>query len=175
MEHRDSSVKQRDWIQKKKDEMLHLLELEVGKNGGKLEFYQAFILLITLQICRLNFEIIGSLDVRSIKGAKINNYCSRFFKPFSFYRLRLPRLIVDSSSSGAPSLVAKFDSDVAPASSVQPATAAFPNLHLCLGEKNELIDSAVKETLSVLKTCVKSPSVKRVVFTSSFCYSCLYS
>ncbi|CAI8593458.1 unnamed protein product [Vicia faba] len=117
MEHRDSSVKQRDWIQKKKDEMLHLLELEVGKNGGKLEFYQAFILLITLQICRLNFEIIGSLD------------------PFSFYRLRLPRLIVHSSSSGAPSLVAKFDSDVAPASSVQPATAAFPNLHLCLGEK----------------------------------------
>ncbi|XP_058764875.1 cinnamoyl-CoA reductase CAD2-like [Vicia villosa] len=32
----------------------------------------------------------------------------------------------------------------------------------------ELIDPAVKGTLNVLKSCAKSPSVKRVVFTSSF-------
>ncbi|CAK8577883.1 unnamed protein product [Lathyrus sativus] len=86
----------------------------------------------------------------SIKGAKINNYRSRFsMRSSSLPRLSvrssssLPRLSVRSSSSVAPALAAKSASDAAPASATEPATAASPNLHLCLGEKD--VKSSNKE------------------------------
>ncbi|CAI8615831.1 unnamed protein product [Vicia faba] len=64
----------------------------------------------------------------SIKGAKINNYRTRFSMPSSS---KLPRLSLRSSSSVAPALAVKS------ASAAEPATAASPNLHLCLGEKDD--------------------------------------
>ncbi|KAL5061389.1 hypothetical protein RYX36_032993 [Vicia faba] len=64
----------------------------------------------------------------SIKGAKINNYRTRFSMPSSY---KLPRLSLRSSSSVAPALAVKS------ASAAEPATAASPNLHLCLGEKDD--------------------------------------
>ncbi|CAI8618050.1 unnamed protein product [Vicia faba] len=70
----------------------------------------------------------------SIKGAKINNYRTRFSMPSSS---KLPRLSLRSSSSVAPALAVKSASDAAPASAAEPATAASPNLHLCLGEKDD--------------------------------------
>ncbi|CAI8608385.1 unnamed protein product [Vicia faba] len=44
---------------------------------------------------------------------------------------------------------------------------ASPVRHVVDYPQAELIDPAVKGTLNVLKSCTKSPSVKRVVFTSS--------
>ncbi|XP_050900126.1 putative F-box/FBD/LRR-repeat protein At1g78760 [Lathyrus oleraceus] len=97
----------------------------------------------------------------SIKGVNINNYRSRFSMRSS---ARLPRLSVRSSSSVAPGLAAKSASaaepasdaapasaaepaksasaaepasDAAPASAAEPATAGSPNLHMCLGEKDD--------------------------------------
>ncbi|KAL5054434.1 hypothetical protein RYX36_035116 [Vicia faba] len=78
----------------------------------------------------------------SIKGAKINNYRTRFSMPSSS---KLPRLSLRSSSSVAPALAAKSASDAAPASAAEPATAASPNLHLCLGEKDYKSSNKDKE------------------------------
>ncbi|CAI8618053.1 unnamed protein product [Vicia faba] len=98
----------------------------------------------------------------SIKGAKINDYRSRFSVPSSS---KLPRLSLRSSSSVAPASAdksaseaapasatepaksasdaapasaepAKSASDAAPASAAEPAKSASPYLHLCLGEKD---------------------------------------
>ena len=44
---------------------------------------------------------------------------------------------------------------------------ASPFYHDVRDPQAELIDPAVKETLNVLKSCAKSPAVKRVVLTSS--------
>ncbi|XP_058752363.1 cinnamoyl-CoA reductase CAD2-like [Vicia villosa] len=44
---------------------------------------------------------------------------------------------------------------------------ASPVRHVVDDPQTELIDPALKGTLNVLKSCAKSPSVKRVVFTSS--------
>ncbi|KAL5054433.1 hypothetical protein RYX36_035115 [Vicia faba] len=57
----------------------------------------------------------------SIKGAKINNYGSRFSVPSSS---KLPRLSLRSSSSVAPASADKSASEAAPASATEPAKSA---------------------------------------------------
>ncbi|KAK7340468.1 hypothetical protein VNO77_21171 [Canavalia gladiata] len=60
---RQWSDKRRDWIQNEKDQMLHLLESEAYKSGGKLEACARYYFVDKSPSMQMHFEIIESLDV----------------------------------------------------------------------------------------------------------------
>ncbi|XP_057435930.1 uncharacterized protein LOC130728455 isoform X2 [Lotus japonicus] len=55
--------KRRDWIRKEKDGMLHLLESEACKSGGKLQVFARYYFADKPSNMQMHFEIIESLDV----------------------------------------------------------------------------------------------------------------
>lgn len=55
--------KRRDWMRNEKDKMLHLLESEAHKSGGKLQVYERYYFADKPPDMQMHFEIIESLDV----------------------------------------------------------------------------------------------------------------
>ncbi|CAN6483298.1 unnamed protein product [Victoria cruziana] len=51
---------------------------------------------------------------------------------------------------------------------------ASPARYVLQDPQAELIDPAVKGTLNVLQSCAKSPSIRRVIVTSSMAAACCY-
>ena len=60
---RQWSDKRRDWIRNEKDEMLHLLESEALKSGGKLKVHSRYYFADKPPDMQMHFEIIENLDV----------------------------------------------------------------------------------------------------------------
>ncbi|KAK7256412.1 hypothetical protein RIF29_29858 [Crotalaria pallida] len=62
---RQWSDKRRYWIRDEKDKMLHLLESEAHKNGGKLQVHERYYFADKSPDMQMHFEVIESLDFKA--------------------------------------------------------------------------------------------------------------